>query len=208
MQSIYTDIRKYIEDRITEFSLIQAGRKQELKRISSYIENQWREKKTWNLIFICTHNSRRSHFAQIWARVAADYYGLKNVHTFSGGTEATAFNPRAVKALENVGFQIEKQDQSENPVYRLTYAEPENPLLVFSKKYDHKVNPQKDFCAVMTCSEADDACPVVTGSDLRVSIPYEDPKMHDGTKQEEAKYAERCQEICREMFYALSRVSY
>jgi hypothetical protein len=60
----------------------------------------------------------------------------------------------------------------------------------------------------MTCSEADEACPVVIGAALRVSIPYEDPKNYDNTELEVEKYAERCQQICREMFYTMSGVSY
>ena len=52
------------------------------------------------LIFICTHNSRRSQLAQVWAGTAARVFGIAGVETFSGGTEVTAFNPRAIAAAE------------------------------------------------------------------------------------------------------------
>ncbi|MBW2160612.1 MAG: hypothetical protein JRH14_11750 [Deltaproteobacteria bacterium] len=37
----------------------------------------------------------------------------------------------------------------------------------FSKTYDDPGNPAEGFVAVMTCSEADEACPVVSGAALR-----------------------------------------
>jgi len=58
----------------------------------------------------------------------------------------------------------------------------------------------------MTCSDADEACPVVTGASSRFSITYEDPKDHDGTPEEEDKYNERSRQIAREMFYLFSQV--
>ena len=58
------------------------------------------------VVFICTHNSRRSHFAQLWAQAAAFHCGLNDVRTFSGGTEVTAFNPRAIASLERMGWQV------------------------------------------------------------------------------------------------------
>jgi len=46
---------------------------------------------------------------QLWISVAAAYYGLPKVDTFSGGTAITAFNPRAVKALQDLGFEITRE---------------------------------------------------------------------------------------------------
>jgi hypothetical protein len=33
----------------------------------------------------------------------------------------------------------------------------------------------------MVCSEADKSCPSVDGAELRVGMPYDDPKYFDGT---------------------------
>ena len=54
----------------------------------------------------------------------------------------------------------------------------------------------------MVCSDADEACPFVPGAELRLSMPYDDPKAFDGTPMEEAKYDERSRQIAREMFFA------
>ncbi len=51
----------------------------------------------------------------------------------------------------------------------------------------------------MVCGEADAACPFVKGADLRVSMPYLDPKIDDGGAFEAAKYAERRDDMGRLM---------
>ena len=58
----------------------------------------------------------------------------------------------------------------------------------------------------MTCSHADENCPVVTGMEKRISLPYNDPKDFDGTPQEAEKYSERVIEIGTEILYAFSQV--
>ena len=85
---------------------IPEERKKILKNLSSFLEKKIGEGKRTELVFICTHNSRRSHMAQLWAQAAAAYYGIPNVIAYSGGTEVTAFNSRAVKTMEELGFRI------------------------------------------------------------------------------------------------------
>lgn len=202
--TLYHPIENYISSIKKEFDQIQQERKEVLKELSDYIESKTKNEKPVKLTFICTHNSRRSHISQIWAQTAAYYYGIKGVETFSGGTEATAFNPRAVKAMAKVGFNIEKIGDEKNPRYQVKFAEGATPIQAFSKVYDGEGNPKQDFAAIMTCSQADETCPFIPGADERIAIPYDDPKEFDGTPQEEAKYDERTRQIARELFYVFS----
>ncbi|HQV32285.1 MAG TPA: protein-tyrosine-phosphatase [Calditrichia bacterium] len=192
---------------MAETNTIPEIRKTELKQLAGFIERQLQDKKIPQLIFICTHNSRRSHLSQIWAHAAAYFYGIPEVTTFSGGTEATAFNYRAVAAVGNAGFQIEKTTDGDNPVYLVRYAADAHPLKCFSKKYSDPFNPQDNFCAIMTCSDADEACPIVFGAAERITIRYNDPKAFDDTEQETEKYDERCRQIAREMLFAFSQIT-
>ncbi len=153
------------------------------------------------LHFICTHNSRRSHLGQIWGKVVADYVGVTDVVSFSGGTEATAVYPSVVQALRSVGFRVEA-GAGDNPRYELRYSDDAPPLVCFSKTFDHPENPTADFCAVMTCTDADQNCPVIPGAAPRLSIPYEDPKIADGTAEESARYEERSRQIATELLWA------
>ncbi|XOV92701.1 MAG: low molecular weight phosphatase family protein [Bacteroidota bacterium] len=200
---IYPELMQYIHSGILDFARIPDDRLEILNSFTSYLKSK--NGKTINLIFICTHNSRRSHLSQIWAQVAAAYYGIPEVHTFSGGTEATAFNERAVAAMQRAGFSIRGNSRG-NPHYEVRYGDSFPSLEAFSKTFDDPFNPQKDFAAIMTCSHAEEACPLVPGAERRISLHYDDPKDFDGTEQESAKYDERCEQIARELFFVMSRV--
>ncbi|MEQ9587263.1 MAG: hypothetical protein RJS97_04855 [Parvibaculaceae bacterium] len=205
--SLYPELLRYLNDRALSFDMIPGDRRTDLARVADYIRERRTKSEPARLTFICTHNSRRSHLSQIWAQVAAEYYGLDGVATFSGGTEATAFNPRAVAALQRCGLQITAdQPDSTNPRYRVLTSDTSPPQVCFSKIYDAPPNPTSGYCAVMTCSEADDACPNVMGCDLRMPIRYEDPKVADDTQFETQRYDERSAQICSEMLYMVSLV--
>lgn len=199
-------ISSYLAEVRLETDLIPAGRKAELEQLADFIRRRFAARMSARLVFICTHNSRRSHLAQIWFQTAADAAGLTGVETFSGGTEATAFDPRAVAALERAGFRVTVRDDGPNPRYDVRFAEAAEPMLCFSKVYDDPPNPRREFCAVMTCSTADADCPVVFGAAERIAVRYADPKVSDGTPEEERTYDERCRQIAREMVFAVSRV--
>lgn len=204
--TFYAGVTKNIKAYTKDFDQIPEERKKALKKLALFVESKVKAGEKAELIFICTHNSRRSHIAQIWAQTAAAYYDISNVIAYSGGTEATAFNPRAVKAMEEAGFKINKTSEGTNPVYEVRFADNTTAIKAFSKKYDGEGNPKKDFGAVMTCSHADQNCPIVSGATIRIATPYDDPKEFDGTAQEAAKYTERVHQIGREMLYAFSLI--
>jgi protein-tyrosine phosphatase/arsenate reductase len=199
------EIESYCLDRIGEFELIPEERKVLLGKIAAYINYMREEGAPIQLMYVCTHNSRRSHFGQIWSAVAADFYGIENVITYSGGTEATAFNGYAINALLQVGFDLIAKDDTENTKYEILYGKNKS-TVCFSKVYDDPINPTEHFAAIMTCSDAEDNCPFIPGVDLRIATTYEDPKHFDGTDQQSEKYAERCAQIARECLYVFSLV--
>jgi arsenate reductase (thioredoxin) len=203
---MYHTIRTYCEEELKRLHLIPEERKSRLDELAGYLTDKLGEDKTVNLIFICTHNSRRSHFGQIWAGVAAACFELENIRTFSGGTEATAFHTNAIRALSRVGFSIQAQTNEFNPVYAVRFSDALAPLTCFSKIYDHPQNPQDHFIAVMTCGEAEQNCPFIPGAEKRIAITYEDPKVSDGTPRQDETYDERCRQIAREMLYLFSKV--
>jgi len=196
----------YVLQRKREFKLIPQERKKQLTRLASKITRELSLDCSAGIIFICTHNSRRSLLAQIWAQFSSTHYDVIGVRCYSGGTEATAFNISAVDALKSSGLQIEKMDESENPRYLVRFSGEEDGIRVFSKKYEDPPNPTNNFIAVMTCSDADEACPMVEGAASRFAITYDDPKAFDGTSEEKARYEERSNQIAREMLFLFSLV--
>jgi protein-tyrosine phosphatase/arsenate reductase len=201
-------IEAYCHQLTGEFHSIPESRKQLLEKLTEYIRHKLRESKPVQLVYVCTHNSRRSHFGQVWAQVAASYYHVPHVCSFSGGTEATAFHPNAIRTLERIGFQIEKTSEERNPVYKVSYDLHEMPVTCFSKIYNDAVNPGKDFAAIMTCGEAEENCPLIPGVELRIATTYEDPKKSDGTPQQDETYHERCRQIALETLYIFSKINY
>lgn len=207
MGILYPSIEQYLQQRGKEFSQISDERKAQLRTFAAHIQKLHREQGEVPVTFICTHNSRRSHFAQVWMTVAAYQAGLDFIRCYSGGTETTACNPRTIAALQRAGFQVSTLTEGNNPQYQIRFS-PEAPAIIaYSKLYDAAENPQKGFIAIMTCSQADEACPAVHGAAARIALPYEDPKKADGTAQETATYDERCAQIAREMLYVVSLLS-
>ena len=202
--TIYPILKEYINSLLPAMEGIPSTRRELILGLSRFL-NQAGPGGV-SLTFICTHNSRRSHFGQVWAAVAAAWYGVEGMKTFSGGTEATAFNPRAVAALDRAGFQVENPGGS-NPVYRVAFSADEPSLECFSKTFDDPANPSSDFVAVMTCSDADENCPFIPGANFRIPLTYQDPKEADGTMEEVARYDERCRQIATEMFFLFSQIN-
>lgn len=205
--TMHPKLAQFIERVLPKIDQMPTERKEQLETIAGFVKSKAASNEPATLMFICTHNSRRSHLAEIWAATAAAHYGIAGVETYSGGTESSAFNPRAVAALQRAGFAIEKQSEADNPHYLVSFAPGGPKMDHFSKKVDDASNPHEGFVAVMTCSQADQSCPFVKGAALRVALPYEDPKVADGTPGEAAKYDERTEQIATEMFYVFSKVS-
>ncbi|PKW20515.1 protein-tyrosine-phosphatase [Flavobacterium lindanitolerans] len=181
-------------------------RKSILQPLVEYIQQKVNNKQDINLNFICTHNSRRSHFSQIWAQVASEYFKIQNVYCYSGGTEETALFPKVIETLSNQGFNIFKIADGVNPVYAVKYGENILPIIGFSKKYENPFNPTSEFAAIMTCSQADGGCPFIVGAEKRVPITFEDPKVSDNTPEQTQVYLEKSLQIATEMFYIFSQI--
>jgi arsenate reductase len=201
---MYSALAKTIEKIATK--KINEERKTILRPLIDFIQQKVDDKKDININFICTHNSRRSHLAQIWAQVASKYFNIPEVNCYSGGTEETALFPKVSETLINQGLTIFRISDNDNPVYAIKYSENALPIIGFSKKYDSPFNPISEFAAIMTCSHADGGCPFIAGAEKRIPITYEDPKLSDNTPEQSQVYAQRSLEIANEMFYVFSMI--
>ncbi|WP_299057232.1 protein-tyrosine-phosphatase [uncultured Polaribacter sp.] len=202
---LFSEIEELIKGLNTE--TISSERKTVLQPLIDFIQKKVRENLEIRINFICTHNSRRSHLSQVWAQTMANYFNIKNVSCYSGGTESTALFPMVAKTLQNSGFQIKKISEEKNPIYSIKYANNEHPIIGFSKKLNDNFNPKSEFVAVMTCSEADGGCPFITGAEKRIPITFDDPKAFDNTPQQAEKYNERSVQIATEMLYVFSQIN-
>ncbi|RPD93224.1 protein-tyrosine-phosphatase [Aureibaculum marinum] len=202
---LFTEIEQFISELNTE--TIPNERKAILQPLSDYIQSKVLNQQEIRINFICTHNSRRSHFSQVWAQTMACYFKIKNVNCYSGGTEATALYPMVAETLQNTGFKIKTLSTGVNPIYSIKYADNEHPIIGFSKKLTDTFNPKSEFAAIMTCSHADGACPFIEGAEKRIPITFDDPKAFDNTPQQAEKYQERNIQIATELFYIFSQIN-
>lgn len=204
---ISTDLSDFIERAKAGIDTIPADRIEKLDVLCKYVQDRVQEDSI-DLIFICVHNSRRSHLSQMWAQVAAYHYGYRNVRCYSGGTEVTAMFKAAKDTLASNGFQVQTLSTGDNPIYALKYEKNAPAIIGFSKIFDDPFNPKSNFGAIMVCSAADANCPYIADANQRILIPFEDPKEFDGTPVQMEKYNERSLQIATEMFYVFSNVNH
>lgn len=195
-------------DRVKETALqLSTERRDVLQPLIDHMTRQIAAGNSLPLVFICTHNSRRSQLAQCWAYCWSWHFQLPQVAAYSGGTEVTAFHPNAIAALERAGWQVQSFGQG-NPIRECRFSPSCPPLVAWSKRYDDPTLPPAGFAALMTCSEADEACPVIAGAAVRLPLNYQDPKVGDGTPTQDTLYDERCMQIAAELYHVFHAVSH
>ncbi|AWM41163.1 hypothetical protein C1280_32025 [Gemmata obscuriglobus] len=209
-KDMFVKARLHADLLTTQFDMIEDAHQKRAEELVAWVVEHYRAGKPLGVIAVCTGNTRRSMLSATMGNVAAAYYGLPDVCFYSGGTDPDAINPRTVATLKEIGLEIEPTGKEAtrgkkggaNPVYSVTWGKG-LATREFSKVYSDPLNPQSGFAALLVCSEADTACPKVTGAAVRIPLPYLDPKSFDGAPFESAKYAERRDDIGRFMLSAM-----
>jgi arsenate reductase (thioredoxin) len=111
------------------------------------------------VLFLCTHNSARSQMAEgLLRHLAGDRF-----EAFSAGSEATHVRPLAIRAMDELGIDISRQE---------------------SKPLDRYL--QEPFDAVITvCDQANDSCPIFAGGKRRLHWSLPDPSQATGSEEEQ-----------------------
>ena len=195
---MYPELEQTVYDLKNSFTEIPAERKVLLDQIAKQLAQWLNNKHKAHLIYICTHNSRRSQMAQVWMWLALKEAGLTHISVWSAGTEATAFHPNAQKALRSAGFSV--NPLSDHTV-EVRSSDHEESLVCDSAVFSDFSNQLPEFAAIMTCGDADENCPFVPGASLRISQTYTDPKWSDNSDKSEEVYSETCRIIGREQLY-------
>jgi arsenate reductase (thioredoxin) len=112
------------------------------------------------VLFLCTGNSCRSQMAEGWA------HALKNdsIEAYSAGVEPHGMNPRAVKAMLEIGVDIGRQ---------------------YSKHVDELKEVPFDY-VITVCDHANETCPIFPGKTVRMHVAFQDPpRLAANAKSEE-----------------------
>lgn len=203
---MFDTVKTYLKKRLSESDLISDERKASLEKIAYWIKNATTKRSRSEILFVCIHNSRRSHLSEIHATAAIDWFGMsEKLKVYSGGTTVTAFNTNAAAVVETAGYAVDKAD-GKNPMYKIRYADDRPAINVWSKKYDDVSNPDAGFLAVMTCSDNEQNCPYIASANARIPLYYPDPSESDNTPEQEATYNKVSDDIARELMYLFSKV--
>ena len=110
------------------------------------------------VLFVCTHNSARSHMAEAMLNAwAGDRFAA-----FSAGTEATGIRPETIQVMEEIGLSLDGHR---------------------SKTID-EFRGQPFHWFITVCDEAQKNCPILPGAEQVDHWSIEDPSLAEGTPEE------------------------
>jgi arsenate reductase (thioredoxin) len=114
------------------------------------------------ILFLCTGNSCRSQMAEAWTR----YLKGDLIEAYSAGTEPKGIDPRAVKAMAEVGIDISHQR---------------------SKSTIKLIDIEFDF-VITLCDDAQQSCPFFPAKTAIIHHRFDDPPTlaKDARSEEEA----------------------
>jgi arsenate reductase (thioredoxin) len=112
------------------------------------------------VLFLCTGNSCRSQMAEAWTRVLKG----DRIDAYSGGVDPHAVDPRAVKAMAEVGIDISGQT---------------------SKDVDTLEHIEFEY-VITLCDRAHQGCPIFPAKTRVLHVSFDDPpRLAAGAQTEE-----------------------
>ena len=186
----------FIEKLRVASSFLKKEKRQQLNTLSSLCQSNALDP----IVFVCTHNSRRSQAAELILFILAEHFKL-NRSTASCGTERTAFHPNMVKAFNSFGIEL-IQYGTDNPLF--VYHPTGKSKYLYSKSIADLSFPA--FIVITVCSDAEDKCPYLPEATARYHLGFEDPKKYDGTEEELRGYQDKIIEIGSQLFYLAKKM--
>jgi arsenate reductase len=120
------------------------------------------------VLFICTHNSARSQMAA----ALINKFWAEEYEAYSAGTEPTAVNPHAIKAMAEIGIDISNNQAKHVNTYK-------------GQSFDY---------VVTVCDHAKETCPFFPGAKKYLHQGFVDPSTFTGTEEEQLSKFRRVRE--------------
>ena len=152
-------------------------------------------KETNVLVFLCTHNSRRSQICEVWGSIFSLIY-KKEILINSAGTIKTSVHKEIFNVLKKCGVSV---NENEEIAFK-------NLLIKLKSKTLDQIDAKK-FIAIMTCSDAEKSCPIDSRSVKNINMFFKDPKVYDNTKYMEEEYLKTNSNIAEELNYIFKRIN-
>jgi protein-tyrosine-phosphatase len=122
--------------------------------------------KTYNILFLCTHNSARSIIGEA---LASTQTRGKFIGYSAGSTPVASVNPFATELAVDMGYPVEK---------------------LRSKSWDEFAlpdSPKMDFIITVCDNAAGEVCPVWVGNPVIAHWGFPDPSKAEGSDEEKRK---------------------
>ena len=168
-------------------------RKKRLDNIASVINENLN--KTRSIVFLCTHNSRRSQICEVWGKVFAEIY-RKKININSAGAFKTVVHSQVYESIVKCGLVVDNKKE------------------IFFDKKKFKLNSKtidsltmKNFIAVMTCSNAEKSCPNDPRSIRNIKMFFNDPRIYDETDKMSREYLNTTIYIAEELNYIFKNIN-
>ena len=178
-----------------------------LESIAAEIVKGLRQKKTICINYISTYNSRSSQLSQVWSGYASNYYHLNHIESFSGGIEVTAVHRNTVKTLQKVGFTFKIYEFShQNPIYSINYLQYKNPIIVYSKLFNHKLHTCP-FITITTSSNIQEDSLFIPEANQNFEMPFKNLKNFDTSPNKVEHYLTVNKQIAGEIHFIFQRIA-
>lgn len=126
--------------------------------------------KTYNVLFLCTHNSARSILAEAYL----NHVGKGQFFAYSAGSHPSdRINPITIQILRQTGYAIDGLRSKGWDEFALPNA------------------PEMDFVITVCDSAAGEVCPVWPGQPVTAHWGFEDPSQAIGTEDERRRVFQR-----------------
>jgi len=122
--------------------------------------------KTYNILFLCTHNSARSVIGEA---LASTQTGGKFIGYSAGSTPGTSVNPFARELAVEMGYPVDKLRSKSWDEFALPDA------------------PKMDFIITVCDNAAGEVCPVWVGNPATAHWGFPDPSEVKGTDEDKRK---------------------
>jgi protein-tyrosine-phosphatase len=178
---------------LAERESIHPLREANVRNVALYVSGEIVAKGSASIMFLCTHNSRRSQMAQAWGLAAATKFDVP-VTCYSGGTGPTRVHESAMTAVSGLGFDVQPAGEGR---FSIAFSHGGRTEL-WSKRYQD-ASQERSFIAIANCSQADEGCPTIPSARVRLAMLYDDPKIADGRPDEVEVYTACARTIGREL---------
>lgn len=122
--------------------------------------------KTYNILFLCTHNSARSILGEA---IATTLTKGRFIGYSAGSTPGTSINPFAAELAEEMGYPTQNLRSKSWDEFALPDA------------------PKMDFIVTVCDNAAGEACPIWPGHPVTVHWGFPDPSQVQGTDEDKRK---------------------